>query len=86
MYAMYLFVLIQTILICYIRPYEEGRLKMNTEIFNEIMIIFTSYTIISFTDWVPDINSQEITGFVTLILVALHLLVNLGLMLFKSVK
>ncbi len=59
---------------------------MYTEMFNEIMIMLTSYTIISFTPWVSDINAQESMGKVTLSLVALHLLVNLGLMLFKSGK
>ena len=56
------------------------------EMFNECMLLLIMYTMMCFTDLVPDVRIQYKMGYISCVLVVGHLLVNLGLMLYSSLK
>ena len=55
------------------------------ETFNEIMILLIMYTMMCFTDFVADLETQYKVGFVSCGLVVGHLLINVSIMLKTSV-
>ena len=73
------------IILEYVRPLKSsGALK--NEIFNEIVMILLLYTFISFTDWVPNMETKFKLGYVACGLITLHLMINIFIMLTSSVK
>jgi len=56
------------------------------EIFNEIIFTLVFYTMICFTDFVPEIETKVLIGWVACGLVASHFIVNLSIMLYASCK
>ena len=50
------------------------------EIFNEIILVLTLYTIICFSDWQSDVELKMKIGYVACALVSFHFLLNLMLM------
>ena len=67
----------------YTYPFKTaGEKKM--ELFNEVILILVFYTMMCFTQFVPEVETKEKIGYVSASLVALHFLVNLGVMLVHS--
>jgi hypothetical protein len=60
--------------------------RRNLEYLNEIIIMLVLYTIICFSQFVPDPEARYMMGFVCIVIVASHLLINLWLISFKSFK
>jgi hypothetical protein len=56
------------------------------ETFNEVVLLLIMYTMMCFTDFVPDLETQYGIGYVACSLVVAHLLVNLGIMLTASFR
>ena len=56
------------------------------EMFNECMLLLIMYTMMCFTDFIPDVQMQYKVGYISCGLIVGHLLVNLGLMLYSSLK
>ncbi len=56
------------------------------ETFNEVMILFIMYTMMCFTDFVPEIETQYKVGYISCGLVVSHLLINISIMLKTSIK
>ena len=77
--------LISVIILEYVRPLKSSSARKN-EIFNEVVMILLLYTLISFTEWGPNIETKFMLGFVTCGLVSLHLLINIGIMITSSTK
>ena len=46
--------------------------------------MFIMYTMMMFTDFVPDLDTRKIIGYVSIVLVSLHLLLSFGVMLVDS--
>jgi hypothetical protein len=70
----------------YLRPFEGGTPANRMETFNEVVLLLIMYTMMCFTDFVPDLETQYGIGYVACSLVAGHLLVNLAIMLTTSFK
>jgi hypothetical protein len=49
------------------------------EIFNEVVIMLTVYTFMIFSDFVEDVDTEFVVGYLAIGFVAIHLLVNFGL-------
>ena len=81
MYAMTGSAIIQIIITGYVKPFSGGRFVNNMEVFNECMLLLIMYTMLCFTDFVPDVKMQYNVGYVSCTLLVGHLLVNLALML-----
>ncbi len=47
------------------------------EIFNEIVLMIIMYTIICFSEFVPDVEIRFAIGYITIFMVVLHLAVNI---------
>lgn len=43
--------------VAYVRPFSGGALASRMEMFNEIVLVFIMYTMICFTDFVPDLET-----------------------------
>ena len=56
------------------------------ELFNEVILMTTLYTMICFTPWIHSIEMKFKIGFVSCAIVALHFAVNLGIMTGTSIK
>ena len=78
--------LLQLIIIGYVKPFKGGSFANKMEMFNECMLLLIMYTMMCFTDLVPDVRIQYKMGYISCVLVVGHLLVNLGLMLYSSLK
>ena len=66
------------IIIGNLRPYKYKD-KRHIEIFNEIVLMFVMYTIMCFSDWVPDASMRFNVGYLCIICISLHLVVNLAI-------
>lgn len=62
------------------------RTKRNMEFLNETFIMFVLYSMITFSPFVPDNKARIIMGYFCCFVVALHLVVNLSLILATSVN
>jgi len=56
------------------------------EIFNEVILMLLLYTVICFTPWIPEVEIKVNIGYLSCLLVTLHLVLNLALMLGGSIK
>ncbi len=56
------------------------------ETFNEVVLLLIMYSMMCFTDFVPDLETQYGIGYVACSLIVGHLLVNLGIMIITSFK
>jgi len=68
-----------------IRPYEDP-FDHTLHIGNEIIVALCYYTFLLQTDFVRDEMAQYYIGYVCITFVCLHLVFNLGLIMFLSVK
>ena len=73
------------IILEYVRPLKSNAAHKN-EIFNEIVMTLLLYTLISFTDWVPNMEAKFKLGYITCSLIVLHLMINIFIMLTSSIK
>jgi hypothetical protein len=71
---------VQLIIICYCNPYESA-FQRRMELFNEAMVTLIMYSIICFTDFIPDINIRYQLGYVSIILICIHFTVNVVVLL-----
>ena len=55
------------------------------EIFNEIILVLTLYTIMSFSDWLSDVEIKMKIGYMACALVGFHFLLNLVLIIKTTV-
>ena len=53
------------------------KFKTQMEIFNETILMLTMYTMICFSPFVPDVLTRFKLGYVTILIVCVHLLLNL---------
>ena len=58
--------------------------KAHKVLFDEIVIVFTMYTMMCFTDFLKNPNQQFNVGYISCGLVCLHLFINLGAMLLET--
>jgi hypothetical protein len=56
------------------------------EIFNEVVIMLTVYTFMMFSDFVQDVDTEFVVGYLAIGFVGIHLLVNIGLIGLHSFK
>ena len=82
--AMTYFTVAQVIMMILIKPFEGGRKQLNKEMFNEIIVIFVSYTVMCFSDFVPDPETRFYIGYVSIGIVCIHLFISLGFMAAES--
>ena len=47
------------------------------EFFNEMMILFVMYFMITFTDWMPNLAVREKLGYMCMVMVSAHIAVNI---------
>ena len=75
---------IQSVLICVymilVKPYEDN-VTNKLEIFNEICILLVSCFLITFTEYVSDINIRYSFGWIIIAIASLNILVNTLVML-----
>ena len=69
-------IVVSVIIIGNIIPYRTIS-KKHMEIFNEIILMFVMYTIICFTPLVSDIEVRFMIGYICMLSIATHLIVNL---------
>jgi hypothetical protein len=62
------------------------RSKQKAEFFNESLTMCVLYSTICFSPFVPDNNARITMGYYVCFVIALHLTVNLSLILFSNVK
>ena len=67
------------------KPFENPfTLKM--EYFNEVMIVVVMYCMMTFSDAVPQVETQSLFGYVCCFLVLVHLMINLFFILWGTLK
>jgi hypothetical protein len=82
-YLIWLQCIIAVCVMEYAYPFKtQGERRM--ELFNEVILILVLYTMMCFTQFVPEVDTREKIGYVSSGLVALHFLVNLAIMLSVS--
>lgn len=64
----------------------ESRSKSNLEYFNEIILLFVLYTVFCFSPWIYDAEIKFNIGYLVILVVMLHIVVNLLLMLISTCK
>ena len=67
----------------FFESYETSYAKLK-DFFNEIIIVLTLYTMMCFTNFLPDQMMQFNVGYVSCFLVATHLIINLVFMVKSS--
>ena len=67
------------------RPFKT-KAERRIEIFNEVILMSVLYTMMLFTDFVPEVETKVLIGWLSCFLVALHFIVNLAIMLITSCK
>ena len=77
--------IISVIIFGYLKPLKDLS-QVPMELFNEVILMTTLYTMICFTPWIQSIEMKFKIGFVTCAIVALHFAVNLGIMTGTSIK
>ena len=68
------------VIICYFNVYESVE-KQRMELFNETMVTLIMYSIMCFTDFVPNPQKRNELGCVTIALICLHFTVNMAIMM-----
>ncbi len=68
----------QVKLVSTVKPYKSN-FHHRMEIFNEVVIMLTVYTFMIFSDFVEDVDTEFVVGYLAIGFVAIHLLVNFGL-------
>ena len=56
------------------------------ELFSECILMMIMYTMMMFTDFVPDLDTRQYIGYASIFLVAIHLLVSFGVMIIGSLS
>jgi hypothetical protein len=69
----------------YFESHEDQSTRLS-ELFNEVIIVLTLYTMICFTTFLPNEMTQFGVGYLCCFLVLVHLLTNLLIMLVGSIK
>ena len=65
--------------------YESGS-KARTEWFNEVVLMSTLYTIMCFSPLVQDVATKFYIGYVCIAIVISHLLLNIGIIFYVTLK
>ena len=68
----------------YFKPFELS-FQNNLELVNETLTLVCSYSLITFSAFVPDAETRYLCGWYIIALVALMLAVNLGVIFYKSI-
>ena len=71
------------IIIGNVEPFHSNK-KSRTEIFNEVTLMMIMYSIICFSPLVPDVKVRFQLGYICIIAISLHLLVNFIQILVQS--
>lgn len=64
----------------------RSKAQRNLEYFNETVLMFTMYTIFFFSPWVAQSAVRFMAGYITIIVVSLHLLINLFVIARSTVR
>ena len=64
---------------------QDGLSQGRNIYFNEIIIVTTMYSFLCFTDFVPNVQTQEIVGYAACSTVSAHLVFNIFFMVKASV-
>lgn len=56
------------------------------EFFNEMMIMFVMYFMMTFTDWMPDHEVREKLGYMCMVFVSTHIVVNIMVIGQESIR
>ena len=56
------------------------------EIFNEIILVLTLYTIMCFSDWLGDVELKMKIGYVACVLVSVHFVLNIIIMTTTTIQ
>ena len=77
--------IVNVILLLYIKPYTtKGQNLMET--INEVVAMLIMYHMFMFTDFVPDPTTRFQLGFSCIVFIAVHLLMNLSVIIVGSIK
>ncbi|CDW79537.1 cadg domain containing protein [Stylonychia lemnae] len=82
--VMFLQSLILLVYVIYIKPFQDPEFNY-IEIFNETCILMSSYHLMIFTNYVPDIEKQSIFGYTLLAITVLNVAVNTIIMMIKTI-
>lgn len=73
-------ILIQISIVITVKPLKGGKFALGMEMFHEVTTMLILYTVICFSQFVPDPFTRSVMGYVSISLVSGHLLVCLGFM------
>ena len=76
---------LSVIILSYIRAYQKGS-RHRMEIFNEIILVLTLYTIMCFSDWLSDVELKMKIGYVACALVSFHFILNIAIMTTTTIQ
>lgn len=54
--------------------------------FNEIILMYSIYAFLAYTPWVEDVEGKFLTGYISIFLIGLHLVINIALICAASAK
>ena len=78
--------LISVVILSFIQAFQSKQ-RYRMELFNEIILMLTLYTIMCFSDWLyGNVEIKLKIGYVACALVAFHFLLNLSLIIVTTVK
>ena len=78
--------LIAVVILSFIQAFQSKQ-RYRMELFNEIILMLTLYTIMCFSDWLTDhVEIKLKIGYVACALVAFHFLLNLSLIIVTTIK
>ena len=82
-------ILLQTLtslmILSFLEAFINGR-RHNMELFNELIMLMTLYTIMCFSDWLGDLEVQFKIGYVACALIGFHFGLNLFLIIVTTVR
>jgi hypothetical protein len=71
------------ILIGYFPPFKDKILN-RMELINEAFVFLTNYHLFTFTDFVSDVNTREVSGNSLMVTVILNLALNIGVITYAT--
>lgn len=66
-------IIVHVIIVSNVKPFEGGAFVYRMEMFHEVIIMQILYTMICFSEFVPDITTRGYIGYYSMFLVSLHL-------------
>lgn len=73
------------IIVGQISPFEGGKFAYYMNLFHEAIILLVMYTMMMFTDFVPDLETRSYIGYASMFLVVAHLAICIGFMIKDSI-